>query len=504
MDLNKHKAQEKASVDADIRRAPEVGRLAASGAIWITLEMGFVQGLSLVVFAVLAHYLSAADFGLIAITFAFIYSLKSLAIDQIILPILRKPSASNEEYSTIFWLTSIAGLGATLALEIVSLWIDGLSHVHGLAPVLRAMAPILTVMAISRTQECWMGRHFLFRPLAVRTMFGTASGAVVGVSVAILGGGVWAIVIQQIVSITLSFLLLWFTASWKPSFTFRRSTVLETVMFYRSILGNTIFGVINQNIDTVLVTAFFGTSAVGLYSVAKRLRQALQLLAVNPISSITQPLLADAQAKHESLQTVFLTASRYVFGFCTPLFLGASTVATPAVILLFGAKWSAAASVFAWLAVGAVGQIAYDYVGFVLVLRNRSGWLSWMAGLQTLLTFLAFVAINALAGRAIAAPFVTPYLILCPLAIFLALRLLGIGFGRWARNVGPIVIAAVCMACIVHIVRGLLPPMSNVLLLGALVVIGAMSYLLLVSLLDPQTLGETLSLIRRRRAKIPV
>ncbi len=70
--------------------APRLGRRAASGAVWITIETVFGQGMSLVVFSVMAHFLGPRDFGLVSISFVFVWSTKFILLDQICAAIMRK------------------------------------------------------------------------------------------------------------------------------------------------------------------------------------------------------------------------------------------------------------------------------------------------------------------------------------------------------------------------------------------------------------------------------
>src|SRR5436305_1902404 len=89
--------------------APEHGdsnaRRAASGAAWMSVEMVTVQGISLLVFAVMAHFINPADFGLMSICLVTIQALKTLFLDNFAYSVMRKANAAPIEYTTAFWLT---------------------------------------------------------------------------------------------------------------------------------------------------------------------------------------------------------------------------------------------------------------------------------------------------------------------------------------------------------------------------------------------------------------
>ncbi len=341
-----------------------LGVMAMSGAMWITIEMVTVQGLSLVVFSILAHLLNPRDFGYVAISFTFIYSLKSLTIDQVVTPMMRKLKATHDEWTTAFWIN--VGLGVTTAILLCSMsWAaDGIFHANGLGRVIRPMSLMLVALSLSRTQEAWLMRNFQMRVLAIRSVIGMVIGAAAGITAALLGLGVWSLVIQQCVGSFSGLAMLWLITPWRPGLRISRSTAREIFLYLRAISGNAALGVLNQNADTALIALIFGPAAVGIYSIGKRLKLALQMVATNPVNGVALPALSESQDNPARQQRVFLTATRLVFTCCAPVFLGAAAVASPIIVLLFGARWAGAASVFAWLSVGALCSFNTYHINF--------------------------------------------------------------------------------------------------------------------------------------------
>jgi O-antigen/teichoic acid export membrane protein len=52
------------------------------------------------------------------------------------------------------------------------------------------------------------------------------------------------------------------------------------------------------------------------------------------------------------------------------LFIGASAISNDAVPLLFGARWAAAAPVFAWLAIGGLMSVMIGYNDTIFVIKG--------------------------------------------------------------------------------------------------------------------------------------
>jgi len=457
-----------------------------------------VQGLSLMVFSVLAHLLKPRDFGLVAICFAFIYSLKALTVDQLVTPLLRKVNASHQEYATAFWVSAAFGVTTVVLLIGFSFVADGVFHSAGLGAVMRPMSLMLIALSLGRTQEAWLMRHFQFKVLAVRSIIGMFLGAVAGVFAAFEGLGVWSLVIQQSVGSFSSLGLLWMSTPWRPGFQFSGKAAAEIAMFLRGISGNALLGILNQNGDTAIIAFFFGPVSAGVYTVGKRLRLALQLVATNPINGVALPAMSEAQEDPARQQRVFLMATRLVFTCCAPVFLGAASVALPAIVLLFGAKWSGAVSVFAWLSVGGLCSLALDYFGTVLLLRNRPIWLTGLAAVQATLSIGLFLLLHATGLKLIAAPFVLPYIVTVPACAVLALRLLGLKLSQWIKAVTPPLLAALVMWSVVRLLTPFVGNLPQIAKLAILCPTGAVVYGLLMLLLARETVMIGVRFLRTR------
>lgn len=460
---------------------PDLAQRTASGAGWIAIEMVLVQGMSLLLFAIMAHLVSPGDFGLVSICFVVLQSSKILLIDNFANAVIRKPAALPIEYTTAFWLTigfscvSFAGIEAAAG---------GLEHVFqapGLAAVMRQMSVILLTMALSRTHECWMSRHFRFRALALRSAIGAAVGGVVGVNFALHGYGVQALVIQQVTTSITSSVLLWMSCSWRPWFMFSRTAAAEILHFILHITPAGIVSILTQNCDTVLVAYFFGVHSTGIYNVGKRLKLALQLVAATPVSGVAVPALADTADDPERLRQFVMRGISIMSAICGPVFLGTSAVAHDVVLVMFGARWTAAGPVLAWLAAGGLGTVLLNYNDAVFVVCGRPIWSFYVWGAYVAFAILTFVAGTQFGPGYIAMPFTVPFCLVLPLSAMFASRLIGVTLAQWARAIAPALVSSSAMFVCVRLLDTQLEaigPIVRLLVLcswGALVYVGALA-----------------------------
>jgi O-antigen/teichoic acid export membrane protein len=425
--------------------SPPLAQRAASGAIWIALEMGTTQGTSLLIFAIVARFVTPSDFGLISISYLAIYTFKALVIDNVVMAVSRKQHPSDLEYTTSFWLTltfaAIAAVVVFLSAEIAE-QLMGAPH---LKDVMRAMSIILLFMGLARTHEMRLIRTFQFRALALRAIVGTIVGGGVGIALAARDYGLIALVVQQVTTSALSLALLWANSSWTPSFRLSSETAFEILRFMTSTAPINITNIVSQNSDTFLVAYFLGSSSVGLYAIAKRLRLALQLVAATPINGVVFSTLAEVQEDRERLRRVsrqMIALSSFV---CAPIFIGSSSIAQEIISISFGPQWTAAAPIFAVFTLGGYFATIQGFCDTVFVLKNRQIWSFCILLAQTMLSVMLFYPIAKLGQDYLALPFVIPYLITFFATAILISRVIGISLFEWLLAIAPSLASSILM-----------------------------------------------------------
>ncbi len=74
------------------------------------------------------------------------------------------------------------------------------------------MSLIFPCSALSATLVAQQRRQFAFRSLALRSLIGRLVGGGIGIAAAILGAGLWSLVLQQILIAAIGSFVLWIMA----------------------------------------------------------------------------------------------------------------------------------------------------------------------------------------------------------------------------------------------------------------------------------------------------
>jgi O-antigen/teichoic acid export membrane protein len=488
---------ETAGLDRPAEATQSLGRLAATGAIWITIDMVATQGISLLVFLVLARFLSPHDFGLVSIGYTLAISIKLIFVDSVIAALLRKHTLTSLDYTTVFWLLAVVAALLSLLLLGVSGFADTLFHSPGLDPVIKAMAFLVVGMTLSRTQDAWLVKNFQFRTLGLRSIAASVVGGTAGVISAASGAGIWALVILQNVTMITSLSLLWFVCPWRPTFAFSRTAAAEMTRFALSICSSNFLGVVNENVDTLLIGFIWGPVGAGLYNMAKRLRLALQSVTAAPVNGIAMPTIAAAQSDDARLSRVILSTTRMIFTLCTPICVGLSALSGEAVVIFFGEKWSAAAPVLAVLAIGSLPSTLIGLYCAVFVVQNRPRWAFYLAGLFTVIAFVSVFGFGKSDIAILAVPFVLPFVVTLPLSIEYLCRVTTITRRQWVATGLPQVCAAAIMYVVLIYLEQFsfgLPAFVQFFVVGG---IGTAAYLLVLLVISPSALTDAIKIVRR-------
>ena len=144
----------------------------ARGLFWTLIDTWGGQLLSLVIFAILAHLLEPADFGLVALAAVFV-ALGQLFVDQGLGDaVIQRQSLTRRQIDTAFWVALATGS----LLAVVGFFLAGpISSLLGeprLEPILQVLSLTFVGVALASIQVAILRREMDFRRLAVRKLRG--------------------------------------------------------------------------------------------------------------------------------------------------------------------------------------------------------------------------------------------------------------------------------------------------------------------------------------------
>jgi O-antigen/teichoic acid export membrane protein len=461
------------------------GRGVTSGLKWQAIDIVARQGLSVVIFALLARLLDPTSFGLIGLVAVYLGLVGMFAEQGIIAAIVQRADLKEEHLHAAFWFN--LSFATTLCLVTI-LSANPVAEFLGdqrLAPLLQWSSLALVINGMASVHTGLFIRAMDFRRPAIRTIMGTGVGGIVGVGMALSGWGVWSLVGQQLAFSIAGCAFLWLASPYRPKLSLSLAHLREILRFASSVFASALLWFFSSRIDQVLIGRFLGLPALGLYVIASKLTEMAKLVTHQPVAAVSLPALSRLQGDHEKLRRTIYEGMRYNAAISFAVFMGLAAVATEVVPLVFGDQWTGASMLCALLCVNAL--VAALQVFFHPALLATGG-----VGRYLVLTVLGTggVLVACLIGAQISTAAVIVGLIINSLVMSVpALLFLRSRFGLeplkyWRPCLIPAVAAAVMWGSTWLVSHALEAHLSQPVLLVTKIALGAGVYLGLLRLAD--------------------
>ena len=476
---------------------PSVREKAIKGVFWSAVQNWGSNLSATVVFLILANLLDPAAFGLVGYAAAILAVLAIFQRQGFAQAIIQREQVLKGHRDSAFWMSAAGGVVLAAATFASAGVIAAATDKPLLTDVLRALSAVLIIDALGNVPQALLRRELAFRSLALRSLIASLVGGVVGVALALGGGGVWALVGQRLASSVSGTITLWFASRWRPGLSVSRRHFKDLFGFGAYTMGNETVGVLNRQSAPLLIGTFLGDAALGHYRIGFRLLQIMTQLFNNTIQNVTLPTLSRIQHDHSQVRASLLTATRLTGFVAFPAFLGAAILAPEIIFGLCGEKWAASIPVMRILAlVGIVQSVSFFSTPTIMA----CGKPSWAFGLSLTngITNMIFVAAAIPWGIvAVAAAFTTRAYLYAPLPLLVVRRLIGLELTSYFRQFVPPLIASAVMAPAVWGTRRLLADMLTTRpLLAVATASGIATYTLAMWLLWPDRLKQVAEYVR--------
>lgn len=314
------------------------------GVGWSAIDSVLGHGITFVVGLVLARLLSPSEYGLIGITTIFITVFNAIIDSGFSQAIIRKKDATNEDYNTMFITNMVLSFFLFLLLLVLSPAIARFFDRPELETLTRVMAVILIINALSITQNTVLIKKLDFKTKTKASLTAAVLSGVVGIAMAFLGFGVWALVGQQITRNLSNTICLWIFNKWWPNLTFNHSSFKYMWGFGWKLLASDLINNIWNQLYKVVVGKFYSPATLGQYSRASEYASVFSSNLNTIVGRVSLPVLAELQEDRNRLVNAYrriIKTTMFVTAVCM---ISMGAVAEPLIYCLIGPQWHQAAT----------------------------------------------------------------------------------------------------------------------------------------------------------------
>lgn len=314
------------------------------GVGWSAIDAFLGHGVTFIVGLVLARLLTPDEYGLIGIVTIFTTILLGFVDCGFANSLIRKPKVTEDDYNTMFIVNMVMSFALCGLLYLCAPAIARFFDLEQLVILVRVMGILLVFQALAIVQNTNLSRKIDFKTKAKASVVAAVASGVFGIVMALMGFGVWSLVVQQLSRQLINSLCLWFLNRWWPSWKFSKESLKYMWGFgWKLMLSGLIDRIWSQLYHTV-VGKFYSPATLGQYSRSKEYANLFSSNFTAIVNRVSYPVLSQVQDDKARMvsayrriikTTMFVTAIVMVF-------MGA--VAEPLVYCLIGPQWHQAAT----------------------------------------------------------------------------------------------------------------------------------------------------------------
>lgn len=463
------------------------------GTMWSAVDNVAQFGVAFLVSIVLARLLSPDDYGLIGIITIFTSVCTAIIGGGFSSALIRKKSPTDDDYNTAF----IINLGLSLVLyAIVFLCSPLIADFFGreeLVALTRASSLTMIIGALAIVQQVRLTKRIDFKTQTKITLIASVASGVVGIAMALLGLGVWALVIQSVLAQILRTALLWFFNHWIPSLRFSKESFHELFGFGWKLMVSSILDNLWKELYQLVVGKFYSPATLGQYTRAKQFSSMFSSNLTTVIQRVTYPVLSDIQDDRERMIAAYRKIIKTTMFMTFALMFALGAVSEPLLYCLIGEKWHEAATYLPWICL--IGSL-YPLHAINLNMLQVQGRSDLFLGLEIVkkIIGLAPLFIGAFVGIF---PMLYTSVFTSIISYFLNSYFPGklLGYTSWMqiKDVFPSFAISMTMAVVVYILKYL--PFTYWIILPIQMVVGLYIFILLCKVIKIEESKELIKML---------
>ena len=309
------------------------------GVIWSSIERFSMQGVQFVLGIIMARLLTPDDYGLIGMITVFM-SISQVFIDGgFTNALIQKKDRTETDYSTVFYINLGISVLFYLILFVSAPYIASFYNQPLLTEITRIYSINLILNSLAAVNKTKLVVAVDFKTQTKISFTSALISGIIGVSCALYGYGVWAIVIQAIAFALLNIILSFYYVKWIPLWIFSYTSFKELFSFGSKLLIASLISNVYTNLYVFIIGKKFSPSNLGLYTRADQFAQFASSNLGSILLRVAFPVLSQVQDDDKRLISAYkkyITMSALII---FPLILGLCGVAKPLVLLLLSEKW---------------------------------------------------------------------------------------------------------------------------------------------------------------------
>jgi PST family polysaccharide transporter len=219
-------------------------------------------------------------------------------------------------------------------------WIGYFFHNPSVEGVMRAMSVSFVISSFSIVPSALLTRELKFDRISKIVMVSSFVYGVVSITMALVGFGVWSLILGPIAGVLTNALCLSCAASYYPAFGFRLTCFKALFNFGGLVTISSLLNHAARNADNLIVGRYLGSESLGLYSKAYNLATIPKDILVSVFGSVLFPSFARIQQDKDRVRDAFFKSINIITLVALPIGAAFLVMAPEFMGAVYGPKWS--------------------------------------------------------------------------------------------------------------------------------------------------------------------
>ncbi len=309
------------------------------GAIWASVGSWGGALVSLLIFVVTARLLGPDAFGVMALGWL-VLTFPDLFLNKTVSEtLIQKDDLRAGHTNSFFWVAVLSSFVFAALIALLAPPIAAFFDSADFGAILPIFGGLLILVALKAVPMALMRRAMRFKELAVINLVALVFAGATGITMAVLGFGVWSLVALAYVEYLVSLVVVWRLAGWRPTGFVHWASIAEMTPFARNTFAAALITQAAIQFPRFAIGAFLGVGALGIYMIAWNTFERLSALLMAPVRNVALPAITETRSEIEMFRQTYVRVLSFSAQVTYPVYIGAAAVAPLAIPLLFGPQW---------------------------------------------------------------------------------------------------------------------------------------------------------------------
>ena len=311
----------------------------SKGFLWKLFERFGVSGVQFVLQIILARILEPEHYGALSIMIIFTSLANVFVQNGFNTALVQNKDVDEDDYSSVFWVSLAIASALYVLIFFASPLIGAFYKLPEIVTPMRVLALMVIPGALNSVQIAKISREMDFKKIFYSNVGAVITSGAVGIALAYLGGGLWALVAQSLLNVVVACIVMRATVKLKLRFHCDLSRIKILFGFGWKLLVSSLIDTLYQDLRSLVIGKKYDSGTLGYYNRGKQFPQFIINAVNGAVQSVLLPAMSanqddKAQVKEMMRRSIMLSAF-IIF----PMMAGLAGVAKPLVSLLLTDKW---------------------------------------------------------------------------------------------------------------------------------------------------------------------